>query len=157
MLWIRNEKTLWKVSFRRREITYVIPLLFFATRCNFAFRKCTNHQNPALRVFNGRKCTKNGAIYPQKRYTFTNKVGQYAISIPLIGSQSRHSHPIKSAFYATLLRFSWDIGIYSATTPLTAEKKNRMTIIIRFFFFSALESSALIHYPIWCTLIHIMH
>ena len=93
------------------------------TRCNFAFRKCTNHQNPALRVFNGRKCTKNGAIYPQKRYTFTNKVGQYAISIPLIGSQSRHSHPIKSAFYAILLRFSWDIGIYSATTPLTAERK----------------------------------
>ena len=123
MLWIRNEKTLWKVSFRRREITYVIPLLFFATRCNFAFRKCTNHQNPALRVFNGRKCTKNGAIYPQKRYTFTNKVGQYAISIPLIGSQSRHSHPIKSAFYATLLRFSWDIGIFSITTPLTAERK----------------------------------
>lgn len=94
------------------------------TRCNFAFRKCTNHQNPALRVFNGRKCTKNGAIYPQKRYTFTNKVGQYAISIPLIGSQSRHSYPIKSAFYATLLRFSWDIGIYSATTPLTAKRKS---------------------------------
>ena len=97
------------------------------TRCNFAFRKCTNHQNPALRVFNGRKCTKNGAIYPQKRYTFTNKVGQYAISIPLIGSQSRHSHPIKSAFYAILLRFSWDIGIYSATTPLTANQKRKST------------------------------
>ena len=88
----------------------------------------------------GRKCTKNGAIYPQKRYTFTNKVGQYAISIPLIGSQSRHSHPIKSAFYATLLRFSWDIGIYSATTPLTASRKGRMTKVIRFLYKKGRES-----------------
>ena len=84
-------------------------------------------------------------------------VGPYAVNIPPVCPQCHLAHPVIYAFYAILLWVPWDIGIYPLTPPLTAEKKNRMTIIIRFFFFSALESSALIHYPIWCTLIHIMH
>ena len=70
MLWIRNEKTLWKASFRRREITDVIPLLFFATRCNFAFRKCTNHQNHALGSLYAQKCTIFRCNLPPKKMHF---------------------------------------------------------------------------------------
>ena len=70
MLWIRNEKTLWKASFRRREITDVIPLLFFATRCNFAFRKCTNHQNHALGSLYAPKCTIFRCNLPPKKMHF---------------------------------------------------------------------------------------
>ena len=62
-----------------------------------------------------------GAIYPLKRCTFANVVGSYAINVPPTCLQSRPTHPVKSAFYTIQLRFSWDIGIYSATTPLTAE------------------------------------
>ena len=64
-----------------------------------------------------------GAIYPQKRCTFANVVGSYAINVPPTCLQSRPTHPVKSAFYTIQLRFSWDIGIYSATTPLTAERE----------------------------------
>jgi hypothetical protein len=62
-----------------------------------------------------------GAIYPQKRCTFANVVGSYAINVPPTCLQSRPTHPVKSAFYTILLRFSWDIGICFLTTPLTAE------------------------------------
>jgi hypothetical protein len=62
-----------------------------------------------------------GAIYPKKRCTFANVVGSYAINIPPPRLQSRPTHPVKSAFYTILLRFSWDIGLFSITTPLTAE------------------------------------
>ncbi len=53
---------------------------------------------------------KNGAIHPLKRYTFANIVGPSAIHSPPVCSKSRLPHPIKSAFYTILLRFSWDIG-----------------------------------------------
>ena len=66
------------------------------------------------------------AIYPQKRYTFANIVGPSAINIPPICLQSRPTQFVKSAFYTILLRFSWDIGICSLTTPLTAEKRHAM-------------------------------
>ena len=75
MLWIRNEKTLWKASFRRREITDVIPLLFFATRCNFAFRKCTNHQNHALGSLYAPKCTIFRCNLPPKKMHFRQCLG----------------------------------------------------------------------------------
>ena len=75
MLWIRNEKTLWKASFRRREITDVIPLLFFATRCNFAFRKCTNHQNHALVSLYPQKCTIVRCNLPPKKMHFRQCCG----------------------------------------------------------------------------------
>ena len=130
MLWIRNEKTLWKASFRRREITDVIPLLFFAMRCNFAFRKCTNHQNHALGSLYAQNAPFLGAIYPQKRCTFANVVGSYAINVPPTCLQSRPTHPVKSAFYTILLRFSWDIGIFSLTTPLTAERKSQDFLLL---------------------------
>ena len=66
-----------------------------------------------------------GAIYPKKRCTFANVVGSYAINVPPTCLQSRPTHPVKSAFYTILLRFSWDIGIYFLTTPLTAERKSQ--------------------------------
>ena len=62
-----------------------------------------------------------GAIYPQKRCTFANVVGSYAINVPPTCLQSRPTHPVISAFYTILLRFSWNIVIFSLTTSLTAE------------------------------------
>ena len=74
--------------------------------------------------FVSKSYTKNapflGAIYHQKRCTFSNVVGSYAINVPPTCLQSRPPPPVKSAFYTILLRFSWDIGIYFLTTPLTA-------------------------------------
>lgn len=67
-----------------------------------------------------------GAIYPQKRCTFANVVGSCAINVPPTCLQSRPTHPVKSAFYTILLRFSWDIGIYFLTTPLTAISSRRL-------------------------------
>ena len=64
---------------------------------------------------------KNGAIHSLKRYTFANIVGPSAMHSPPVCSKSRPTQPIKSAFYTILLRFSWDIGLFSVTTPLTAE------------------------------------
>lgn len=126
MLWIRSEKTLWKASFRRREITDVIPLLFFLQRGAILL----SGNAPIIKItLWGLSTPKNapflGAIYPQKRCTFANVVGSYAITVPPTCLQSRPTHPVKSAFYTILLRFSWDIGICSFTTPLTANKKAR--------------------------------
>ena len=53
-----------------REITDVIPLLFFATRCNFAFRKCTNYQNHALGSLYAPKCTIFRCNLPPKKMHF---------------------------------------------------------------------------------------
>ena len=121
MLWIRSEKTLWKASFRRREITDVIPLLFLQRGAILL-----SGNAPIIKItLWGLSTPKNapflGAIYPQKRCTFANVVGSYAINVPPTCLQSRPTHPVKSAFYTILLRFSWDIGIYFLTTPLTAE------------------------------------
>lgn len=131
MLWIRNEKTLWKASFRRREITDVIPLLFLQRGAILL-----SGNAPIIKItFWGLSTPKNapffGAIYLQKRCTFANVVGSYAINIPPPCLQSCPTQFIKSAVYTILLRFSWDIGLCSTTTPLTAE--NRMMQIIRFF------------------------
>ena len=57
-------------------------------------------------------------------------MGSFAINTPPVCSQSSPTHPVKSAFCTILLRFSWDIGICSLTTPLTAEI-GRMICIIR--------------------------
>ncbi len=97
----------------------------FATRCNFAFRKCTNHQNHALGSLYAQKCTIFRCNLPppkKKRSTFANVVGSYAINVPPTCLQSRPTHPVISAFYTILLMFSWDIGLYYVTPPLTAEK-----------------------------------
>ena len=58
-----------------------------------------------------------GAIYPQKRCTFANVVGSYAINVPPTCLQSRPTHPVKSAFYTILLRFSWAIGVCERSDP----------------------------------------
>ena len=71
-----------------------------------------------------------GAIYPQKRCTFANVVGSYAINVPPTCLQSCPTHPVISAFYTILLRFSWDIGIFSITTPLTANKQKSTTSLL---------------------------
>ena len=131
MLWIRSDKTLWKASFRRREITDVIPLLFLQ-------RGAILHSGnaPTIKItLWGLSTPQNapflGAIYPQKRCTFANVVGSYAINVSPTCFQSRPTHPVISAFYTILLRFSWDIGIFSITTPLTANMEDRMMKVIR--------------------------
>ena len=138
MLWIRSEKTLWKASFRRREITDVIPLLFLQRGAILL-----SGNAPIIKItLWGLSTPKNapflGAIYPQKRCTFANVVGSYAINVPPTCLQSRPTHPVISAFYTILLRFSWDIGIYSATTPLTAKKRYKRLIINYLYLFSVL-------------------
>ena len=139
MLWIRNEKTLWKASFRRREITDVIPLLFLQRGAILL-----SGNTPTIKItLWGLSTPQNapflGAIYPKKRCTFFNVVGSYAINVPPTCLQSRPTHPVKSAFYTILLRFSWDIGIFSITTPLTAKGSRKTS----FFVFKVLEEPRL--------------
>ena len=106
-----------------REITDVIPLLFL--QCGAIL---LSGNAPIIKItLWGLSTPKNapllGAIYPQKRCTFANVLGSYAINVPPTYLQSRPTHPVKSAFYTILLRFSWDIGIFSITTPPTAKRK----------------------------------
>ena len=123
MLWIRNEKTLWKASFRRREITDVIPLLFLQRGAILLSGNAPTIKITLWGLSTPQNAPENGAFYPQKRCTFANVVGSYAINVPPTCLQSCPTHPVISAFYSILLRFSWDIGICSLTTPLTAERK----------------------------------
>ena len=115
MLWIRNEKTLWKASFRRREITDVIPLLFFATRCNFAFRKCTNHQNHALGSLYAPKCTIFRCNLPPKKMHFRQCRGFICNKCPtyLSPNSSHTSRQIGILHYSIKVFVGyWDILPY---------------------------------------------
>ena len=110
-----------------REITDLIPLLFLQRGAILL-----SGNAPIIKItLWGLSTPQNapflGAIYPQKRCTFANVVGSYAINVPPTCLQSRPTHPVKSAFYTILLRFSWDIGIFSITTPLTANKQQKST------------------------------
>lgn len=116
MLWIRSEKTLWKASFRRREITDVIPLLFFLQRGAILL----SGNAPIIKItLWGLSTPKNapflGAIYPQKRCTFANCRGFICNNCPtyLSPKSSHTSRQIGILHYSIKVFVGyWDMLLY---------------------------------------------